>query len=127
VVFAGFLDAQAVSRTLAGALAMILPSLRDQWGLVVNEAVSLNIPVLCTDNPGARDTLVRTGVNGFIFEPGNTEGLAVLMGLLSDDPALWRRMSLACADFAPLTDSPVFAAGVGRLIGAAPAEAASAP
>jgi glycosyltransferase involved in cell wall biosynthesis len=85
----------------------------------VNEAVSLNIPVLCTDNVGARDTLVRTGVNGFVFEPGNAEGLAVLMGLLSDDPVLWRQMSLACADLAPLADSPVFAAGVGRLIGAA--------
>ncbi len=119
VVFAGFLDAAAVSRTVARALALILPSLQEPWGLVVNEAVSLNIPVLCTENVGARDTLVRTGVNGFIVEAGNDEGLARFMGLLADDAALWHDMSLACARFAPLADGPAFADGVAKLLGEA--------
>ena len=117
VVFAGFLDASAVSRTVARALALILPSLQEPWGLVVNEAVSLNIPVLCTENVGARDTLVRAGVNGFVVEGGNEEGLARFMGMLADDAALWRDMSLACARFAPLSDAPAFAAGIVKLIG----------
>jgi hypothetical protein len=60
-------------------------------------------------------------VNGFVFEAGNAEGLARLMGLLSDDPALWREMALACDRFAPLADAPVFARGVGGLIGVEPA------
>lgn len=123
VTFAGFLDAAAVSREVAKSLALVLPSLQEPWGLVVNEAVSLNIPVLCTENVGARDTLVRTGVNGFIFEGGNDEGLARLMGLLADDEALWREMSLACGRFAPLADAPAFARGVGQLIGEAPQDA----
>ena len=126
VVFAGFLDSAAVSRTVARALALVLPSLQEPWGLVVNEAVSLNIPVLCTENVGARDTLVRNGVNGFVVEPGNDEGLARFMGLLSDDAALWREMSLACARFAPLADAPAFAAGVAKLLGLAPTQEASA-
>jgi glycosyltransferase involved in cell wall biosynthesis len=121
VVFAGFLDAAAVSRIVARALALILPSVQEPWGLVVNEAVSLNIPVLCTENVGARDALVRTGVNGFIVEAGNDEGLARFMGMLADDPALWRDMSLACARFAPLSDVPAFAAGIGQLLGEMPA------
>ncbi len=120
VVFAGFLDAAAVSRTVARALALVLTSLQEPWGLVVNEAVSLNIPVLCTENVGARDTLVRNGVNGFIVEAGNDEGLARFMGMLADDAALWREMSLACARFAPLADAPAFAAGVGLLVGETP-------
>ena len=124
VVFAGFLEPAAVSRTVARGLALVLPSLAEPWGLVVNEAVALNIPVLCSDNVGARDTLVRTGVNGFVFEPGNAEGLAHLMQLVSDDPALWRRLALACARFAPLADAPEFARGVGRLIGVEPRVAA---
>lgn len=120
VVFTGFLDPIEVSRTVARGLALVLPSLAEPWGLVVNEAVSLNIPVLCSENVGARDTLVRTGVNGFVFEPGNSDGLAALMRLLADDEAMWRRMSLACSRFAPLADAPAFARGVGRLIGAEP-------
>ncbi len=116
VDFLGFLDSAAVSRVLARSLVLVLPSRTEQWGLVVNEAIALNIPVLCTDNVGARDQLVRSGVNGFIFEPGNDEGLARLMGLLADDEAMWREFSVACRRFAGDADVGSFIEGVRRLV-----------
>jgi glycosyltransferase involved in cell wall biosynthesis len=115
VVFTGFLSPEDVCRTLARALALILPSIEEQWGLVVNEAVALGVPVLCSDNVGARDTLVRSGVNGFTFEPHNHEGLANHMQRLSENEAEWRQMSLACRRFAPLGDVAEFVRGVARL------------
>ena len=115
VVFCGFLDADAVARMLAGALALLLPSVEEQWGLVVNEAVALGIPVLCSDNVGARDTLVRSGVNGFVLESSNHEGFAACMALLARDPGLWRRMSLASHALAPLGDVLEFVRGVSEL------------
>ena len=121
VLFPGFLGPEETAHTLARSLALVLPSQGEQWGLVVNEAVALGIPVLCSDNAGARDTLVRTGVNGFIFEPGNDEGLAQLMRLLGDNEGMWRKMSLACHRFAPLADTREFVRSVGELIGIDPA------
>ncbi len=117
VVFAGFLGPKQVARTLARGLALVLPSIQEQWGLVVNEAVALGIPVLCSANVGARDSLVRTGVNGFVFEPDNAEGLGELMRLLSENAGRWSRMSLACRDLAPSGDVREFVRGVSELTG----------
>ena len=116
VVFCGFLNADAVARTVADAMALLLPSVEEQWGLVVNEAVALGIPVLCSDNVGARDTLVRSGVNGFVLEAGNHEGFAACMALLARDPGLWRRMSLASHALAPLGDVAEFVRGVSEFV-----------
>ena len=65
---------------LRKSLALILPSTEEQFGFVVLEALALGIPVIVSENVGARDLHVRTGVNGFIFEPDNEKGLAFFMG-----------------------------------------------
>jgi len=116
VIFHGFVQSPEVARTLASTLALILPSNEDQWGLVVNEAVSMGVPILCSMNVGARDLLVKTAVNGYVFEPDNPEGLAQLMGLLTSDEAEWRRMAAASLKFAPIADSEQFGIGVSAIV-----------
>ncbi len=116
VDFVGFLMPDGICQQLARSLALILPSVEEQWGLVVNEAVALGVPVLCSDNVGARDTLVRVGVNGFVFEPDNDVGLAKLMHLLSEDRALWRDFAEGSLRLAPAGDVAEFVRGVGDLI-----------
>jgi glycosyltransferase involved in cell wall biosynthesis len=118
--FTGWLGADAVAHTLASSLALILPSIEEQWGLVINEALALGVPVLCSDNVGARDTLVRTAVNGYVFEPDNAEGLAQLMARLSTDQSEWERLACAAREFARHGDTAPFVAGVDRLIAAVP-------
>ena len=104
VVFTGFLRAEEVAQTMARSLALLLPSSEEQWGLVVNEAVALGLPVICSTNVGARDALVRNGVNGFVVEPENTAGLGFFMHQLSSDAALWTRFSRASEAFADFAD-----------------------
>ena len=116
-VFRGFIQAPEIARTLATGLALILPSTEEQWGLVVNEALAMGLPVLCSSNVGARDLLVRTEVNGFVIEPDNAEGLARLMQRLGDDEALWRRLAEGSRRLAPLADSRHFGAAAARLVG----------
>jgi glycosyltransferase involved in cell wall biosynthesis len=43
----------------------VLPSEGDIWGLVVNEALSMRLPVICTDAIGASE-LIENDVNGFV-------------------------------------------------------------
>lgn len=52
----------------------VLPSEGDIWGLVVNEALSMRVPVICTDRVGASE-LIEDGVNGYVVAPRDVEGL----------------------------------------------------
>jgi glycosyltransferase involved in cell wall biosynthesis len=116
VKFRGFLQEEGIAQALANSLALILPSTTEPWGLVVNEALAMGLPILCSDNVGARDLLVRTGVNGFVFEPDNAEGLARLMYRLATDQVEWERLAQKSASLAGLGDAKNFADGVRRLI-----------
>lgn len=111
----GFLQTKAVSRMFGQSLALILPSVEEQFGNVVIEAQALGLPILLSDNCGARDRLVRTGVNGFVFEPDNERGLAYFMKLLSDDERLWKSMCLEALSASKLGDVGRFADAVASL------------
>jgi glycosyltransferase involved in cell wall biosynthesis len=116
VDFKGFVQTEEVCRTLATTLALILPSIEEQFGQVVPEALAMGVPVLVSDNCGARDDLVESGVNGFVFEPSNHTGLAYFMNLLASDEVLWRAMSQACPFFAERGDVSGFVSGVRSLL-----------
>jgi 1,2-diacylglycerol 3-alpha-glucosyltransferase len=52
--------------------------LRDQWGLVVNEAMASALPVIVSSYAGASE-LVRDGVDGWVVSPRDTDGIARLL------------------------------------------------
>jgi L-malate glycosyltransferase len=124
VRFRGFVQAPEIARTLAQSLALVLPSTEEQWGLAVNEAVAMGLPILCSWNVGARDALLRTAVNGYAFEPDNPAGLARLMEMMASDEGAWRRMAEASSRLAPLGDARRFGAAVARLVRGLPAASA---
>jgi len=70
----------------------ILPTLEDTWGVVVQEAMVLGKPVLCSDRAGAHEMIIA-GENGYVFDPYQPEELAALMHRFIDDPDLSRIMS----------------------------------
>ncbi len=86
-----WLEYGQVPRASRLARAVILASTHDQWGLIVNEALAAGAPVLVSNRCGAHE-LVRNGINGFTFAPGDREHLAALMGMLADDEALVARL-----------------------------------
>jgi len=126
VRFTGFLSSAEVSRLMASALALMLVSGEEQWGLVVNEALSLGLPVIVSTAVGARDALVRNLINGFVVEPNSPEGVAAAMAMLASDEGLWSRMSAASRARAPLGDCERLADAVELLFDPANAAAAGA-
>lgn len=66
VSFRGFIAPSDWPGTLATFDALALPSVRDGWGLVIEEALHSAVPVLVSDRVGASD-LVQEGVNGRIL------------------------------------------------------------
>ncbi len=115
IVFRGFVQTDEVARTLGRTLALLLPSIEEQFGNVVIEAQAMGLPVILSYNCGARDLLVRNGVNGFVIEPDNPEGLAYFMALLSEDQTLWTRMCQRAGETAPKGDVAEFARAVRML------------
>lgn len=116
VTFSGFVQSDGISQRMAKALALLLPSLEEQFGNVIPEAQSMGLPVILSNNAGARDKLVRTAQNGFVIEPDNPHGLAWYMSELSDRPELWRDMRAGAFAQAPLGDVEQFSAGIARLV-----------
>ncbi|MEQ1498200.1 MAG: glycosyltransferase family 4 protein [Novosphingobium sp.] len=114
--FTGFLRAEDVAQLLAGSLALLLPSLEEQWGLVVNEALAFGLPVIASSAVGSTDVLVRTMVNGFVVEPGQPDSLAQAMLATAGDEAQWKEMVKASHARAWLGDTDRLADAVEALI-----------
>lgn len=115
VRFVGFLSAEAVSARLAGGLALVLVSGEEQWGLVVNEALAVGLPIIASTEIGAREALVRNLINGFIVESGAVESIAFAFARLTDE-ATWDRFSAHSHERAWLADSERFADAVELLV-----------
>lgn len=92
----GFRQYDELPRLYALAQAVILPSVSETWGLVVNEAMACGLPVLVSNRCGCAPDLVREGVNGFTFDPLDVDQLAQLMlRLWSVEPDQLHRMGEA--------------------------------
>jgi len=79
----GFIQYEDLPRYYGLASGFVHASSTEQWGLVVNEALSAGLPVLVSNRCGCAADLVREGVNGFTFDPLNVEQIASLMLKLS--------------------------------------------
>jgi 1,2-diacylglycerol 3-alpha-glucosyltransferase len=69
VLFPGFKNSRELLPFYAFAGCFVLPSTREPWGLVVNEAMASALPVLVSDRCGCSADLVIPGLNGFVFDP----------------------------------------------------------
>lgn len=69
----------------------VLASLAEGFGMVVPQAMACALPVIITENVGAKD-LVRDGENGFVVPIRSPEIIADRLRLLHDDPVLARNM-----------------------------------
>lgn len=112
VRFRGFVQEREVCENLSTTVALILPSREEPWGLVINEAVSMGVPILSSNVCGACDDLVRTGVNGFTFAPGEVEGLAQLMMMVSACEHEWTRLCHGSLQMVQRADASRFAHAV---------------
>ncbi len=75
VFFPGLKSSRALLPFYAFAGCFVLPSTREPWGLVVNEAMAAGLPVLVSDRCGCAEDLVVPGRNGLLFSPNDGSAL----------------------------------------------------
>ena len=89
--FLGFINQSRMPATYALGNVFVLPSVVEPWGLAVNEAMNLGLPVIASDHVGAGPDLVSPD-NGWVFPAGDWQALGrILDSALSDPDGLARR------------------------------------
>lgn len=78
VCFASALLYKDAMARLAKSDLLLLPSRYDGWGAVVNEALMVGVPVVCTDACGAKD-LLRESWRGEVFPSGSVSALRTIL------------------------------------------------
>ncbi len=74
-----WLQIQDLVNYYKNASAFILPSYFDNWGLVVNEAISSGLPCIVSQNCGCAVDLIKNNKTGFVFDPKNNYELQKYM------------------------------------------------
>lgn len=84
VEFTGFVDKSEKVKRLQKAWVAVYPSLKEGWGLTNIEANACGTPVIASNVPGLKDS-VLDGKTGLLFEYGNVQELSdYLTNILSD-------------------------------------------
>lgn len=96
VLFTGYVGFPQNVEYYQMADVFVLPSQHEPWGLVINEAMIMGLPVIVSSKVGCRKDLVQEGKNGFVFEDGNVEQLTCVMeNIMQKDMQELARYSLA--------------------------------
>lgn len=98
IVFHGAVFGDEKFRLLATMSCLVLFSRDEPWGLVVNEALSMGIPCIVSDEVGARHDLLDGAETGIVVPSGDEDALRAAMARLANDAELCARMSRNAAE-----------------------------
>jgi len=87
IKFLGFKNQTELPRYYDLCDVLVLPSVFEPWGLVINEVMNAGRAVVVSDQVGCGPDLVRRGENGEVFKAGDIAGLSLaLHNLVSNQP-----------------------------------------
>ena len=85
----------ALGEVLSGLDVVVVPSIWEENApLTVQEAFLARLPLIVSNHGGLRE-MVREGVDGLRFRPGDADDLARAMRRMLDEPGLRQRLGLA--------------------------------
>jgi glycosyltransferase involved in cell wall biosynthesis len=94
--FLGSVGYDALPALYAEARMFVLPTLADEWAVVINEAMSAGLPVLGSVYSQAVEELIEDGHTGWTFAPDDPDNL---------DAALTRALLASSADLERISDA----------------------
>ena len=95
IIITGFKNQGELPAYYAMADVFVLPSKSETWGLVVNEAMNFELPIICSESVGCADDLIKHGINGFKIDLNKPQTLVQALNQLLDDPELRVQMGKA--------------------------------
>ncbi len=73
IIFTDFIQYDDLYKYYSISNLLILPSYEEVWGLVINEAMACDLPVIATKEAGASADLIEDGKNGYIIKSANSK------------------------------------------------------
>lgn len=122
VLFLGAYPSDRIAEIYAVADVFILPSRFDGWGVVLNEAASLGIPLIATEMCGAAWHVIVNSKNGFRVKVGSVIDLAEKMQTYVKYPQILKEhgrysKELFCKEFTPERNADRLVQGILTLTG----------
>jgi glycosyltransferase involved in cell wall biosynthesis len=99
VRFLGYVSEERKLELYRQAWAVVMPSLKEGWGITNVEAAACGTPAVACDNSALRES-VRDGETGFLVPTGDHLGFARALGRLARDGELRRRLGEGARAFA---------------------------
>src|SRR5918999_1048865 len=118
--FEGFVTHDRLPAAMANADVLVLPSLYEELGTVLLEAMQAALPIVASKTGGIPD-VIENGVNGMLVPPGDPEALARAIDCLLADRKLACRLSEGAQERAKDYDWEVLAERVLRVYRGVPA------
>lgn len=97
IIFEGTMPAGKIRQRIARADLLALPSRFDGWGITVNEALSVGVPAIVSDQCGVAE-LINNGRNGYVFKSEDVDDLRQKLTLLMADVEHLERLRIAAAE-----------------------------
>ena len=99
ITFKGFVPPMDLATTLSEAAFLVLPSLQETAPMCIAESMSVGLPVVAS-NVGGVHHMVQQGSTGWLFPPGNTDGLMTALEMAARSPDQRVRFGLAARQVA---------------------------
>jgi glycosyltransferase involved in cell wall biosynthesis len=88
------LPAKKIPEVMAKNNIYVLPSSAyEGWGAVVNEAMEVGCAVVASSTAGAAAAIIKDGENGFLFKPGDWQGLSKILLKLAKNNEITKNIS----------------------------------
>jgi len=84
--FTGFLNQTDISKAYVAADALVLPSVSETWGLVINEAMASGLPCVASAACGAAEDLLAPINPRLVYPSGSVEALVASIDYLANHP-----------------------------------------
>ncbi len=79
----GFVQPAELPAVMKAARCLVLPSLVEPWGVVIQEAAAAGLPIIASCKCGAAASYIHDGVNGYVVRPRPDE-IASAMARISE-------------------------------------------
>ena len=88
IIWTGYRTGDALKGCFAAADLFLLPSIDENFGMVVAEAMAAGVPVIVSEHVGVADDVQRRGA-GIVTRPEVREFARAVLDLLSDREHMW--------------------------------------
>ena len=91
IIYFNSINSNKLAEYFSQCSVLVLPSISDGFGIVVVQAMSCNLPVILSENTGARD-IIKNGYNGFLVETRNINALSEKIKYFYKNPEINKEM-----------------------------------